>query len=291
MPSSQISKEELARKIAARDRVTEGLICILNAVEPCQSFSVCGDRQTKKIELRLEWRKCSHFYFYYEHPRFGFMHLRLQTWFPFQVNLCLHGRHWLARQLDQAGLAYQKKDNTFLRVADLDRAQQSLDEHLQTDWPKELTKILAQTHPLHRRICGPLGLQYYWSASDTEYATDVIFKDASSLAERYPSFVHHAMSSFSSPDVLRFLGRYVPLHTGKVFQRFTGEIISDSEERPQGVRIKHSVDANSIKFYDKAGSVLRVETTLVHPNISTHDGPVSQFSGSAINRRHRGFGR
>jgi hypothetical protein len=117
VPSSQTSKEELARKIAARDRVSEGLICILNAVEPCQSFSVCGNRQTKKIELRLEWRKCSHFYFYYDHPRFGFMHLRLQTWFPFQINLCINGRHWLGRQLDQAGIAYQKKDNTVLRVA------------------------------------------------------------------------------------------------------------------------------------------------------------------------------
>src|SRR5947209_2724072 len=56
IPSSQISKEEMARKIAARDHVTEGLICILNSVEPCQSFSVCGNRQTKKIELRLQWR-------------------------------------------------------------------------------------------------------------------------------------------------------------------------------------------------------------------------------------------
>jgi len=265
VPSSQISKEEWARKIAARDRVTEGLICILNSVEACYSFAVCGNRQVKKIELRLEQRKCSHFYFYYEHPRFGFMHLRLQTWFPFQVNLCFNGRHWLARQLDQAGIAYQKKDNTFLRIADPERAQQLMKEQLKTDWPAELSKILDQTHPLHRQICRPLNLKYYWSASDTEYATDVIFKDAPTLAALYPGFVHHAISSFSSPDVLRFLGRYVPLHTGKVFQRFTGEIISDSKERPEGVRVKHSVDNNSIKFYDKAGSVLRVETTIVRP--------------------------
>jgi hypothetical protein len=274
VPSNQISKEEMARKIASRDKVTEGLICILNSVEPCYSFSVCGNRQTKKIELRLEPRKCSHFYFYFEHARFGFMHLRLQTWFPFQVNLCLNGRHWLARQLDQAGIAYQKKDNTFLRVADLPGAQELLNEQLQTDWPRELTKILTQCHPLHRQICRPLALQYYWSASDTEYATDVIFKDAAALAGRYPSFVHHAMSSFSSPDVLRFLGRYVPLHTGKVDERFTGEIISDSKERPEGVRVKHSAEGNSIKFYDKAGSVLRVETTIVRPeHVKTYRRP------------------
>jgi hypothetical protein len=265
IPSSQISKEETARKIAVRDHVTEGLICILNSVEPCYSFAVCGNRKVKKIELRLERRKCSHFYFYYDHPRFGFMHLRLQTWFPFQVNLCLNGRHWLARQLDQAGIAYQKKDNTFLRIADLNRAQQLMEEQLKTDWPAELGKLLSHAHPLHRQICRPLDLKYYWSASDTEYATDVIFKDAPTLAALYPGFVHHAISSFSSPDVLRFLGRYVPLHTGKVYQRFTGEIISDSKERPEGVRVKHSVDNNSIKFYDKAGSVLRVETTIVRP--------------------------
>jgi hypothetical protein len=263
--SSTVSKEQTARKIAARDHITEGLICILNSVEPCQSFSVRGNPQTKQIELHLEWRKCSHYYFYYDHPRFGFMHLRLQTWFPFQVNLCLNGRHWLGRQLDAADIAYQKKDNTFVRIADLDRAQQLLDEQLRTDWPAELGKILTQAHPLHRAICRPLDLKYYWSASDTEYATDVMFKDAPSLAALYPALVHHAMSSFSSPDVLRFLGRYVPVHTGKVSRGFNGEITSDSKERPEGVRVKHRVDGNSIKFYDKAGSVLRVETTVVHP--------------------------
>jgi hypothetical protein len=265
LPSSQISNEETARKVAARDQVTEGLICILNVVEPCYSFALCGNRTLKRLELRLERRKCSHLYFYYDHPRFGFMHLRLQTWFPFQVNLCLNGRHWLARQLDQAAIAYQKKDNTFLRIADLHRAQQLMAEQLRTDWPAALGKLLSQAHPLHRQICRPLDLKYYWSASDTEYATDVIFKDAPTLAALYPGFVHHAIRSFSSPDVLRFLGRYVPLHTGKVDRRFTGEIISDSKERPEGVRVKHSVDHNSIKCYDKAGSVLRVETTIVRP--------------------------
>jgi hypothetical protein len=265
VPSSQTSKEELVRRIAAKDQVTEGLIAILNAVEPCQSFRVVGNRQTKMIELKVETRKCSHLYFYFEHARFGFMHLRLQTWFPFQVNICLNGRHWLARQLDQAGVAYQKKENTFLRVADLGRAQALLDQQLEMDWPKELGQLLRQVHPLGRQICRPLDLEYYWSASETEYATDVIFKDADSLARLYPSWVHHAMSSFSSPDVMRFLGRYVPVSTGKVWGQFEGEIISDSKRRTEGVRVKHSVNGNSIKFYDKQGSVLRVETTIVRP--------------------------
>jgi hypothetical protein len=265
VPSSQSSKEEMARKIALKEGVTEGLICILNAVEPCQSFRVCGNRETKMIEIKVETRKCSHLYFYYDHAEFGFMHLRLQTWFPFQVNVCLNGRHWLARQLDKAGIAYQKKENTFVRIANMQKAQTLLDEQLQTDWPKELGRLLKEVHPLHREICRPLALQYYWSASETEYATDVMFKDAQSLARLYPSLVHHAMSSFSSPDVMRFLGRNVPVGTGKVPSHFKGEIISDSKHRPEGVRVKHSLHGNTIKFYDKQGSVLRVETTIVRP--------------------------
>jgi len=79
VPSSQISKEDLVRKIAAKDRITNGLIAVLNSIEPCQSFRVIGNRQTKQIELKVETRKCSHLYFYFEHAKFGFMHLRLQT--------------------------------------------------------------------------------------------------------------------------------------------------------------------------------------------------------------------
>ena len=38
--------------------------------------------------------------------------------------------------------------------------------------------------------------------------------------------------------------------------------MSDLKRRPEGVRIKHRVGENSVKMYDKQGSVLRVETTI-----------------------------
>jgi hypothetical protein len=63
---------------------------------------------------------------------------------------------------------------------------------------------------------------------------------------------------------MRFLGRWVPATTGRVYGQFDGEIISDIKHRPEGVRIKHSLNGNSIKLYDKQGSLLRVETTINH---------------------------
>jgi hypothetical protein len=97
----------LARRSTAAQGVTEGLITVLGCVEPCKSFSVRGGYADHLLHLELEPRQCLHLYFYCFHQRFGFMHLRLQTWFPFQVDLCLNGREWLCRELDAQGIAYR----------------------------------------------------------------------------------------------------------------------------------------------------------------------------------------
>ncbi len=61
---------------------------------------------------------------------------------------------------------------------------------------------------------------------------------------------------------MRFLGRKTPTTGGRVQGNFKGEVISDLKHRPEGIRVKHSVNGNSVKMYDKEGSVLRIETTI-----------------------------
>lgn len=258
LPSPEISKEDKARQIARDDRVTEGLIALFSATEPCLSYSVRGDPQTKHIHLVLETRKCTHLYHYFMHGDFGQVSVRVQTWFPFSVDVCLNGREWLARQMDRAGLTYQQRDNCFVRVSDPVRAQALLDEQLQTDWVRALQPLLAAAHPLHAELGRPLGQSYYWTASQTEYATDLLFRSPARLATLYPQFVHHGIKTFGSRDVLRFLGHGVP-------SRFCGELSSNLKHRPEGLCLRHRANGNSIKVYDKQGSVLRVETTIVHP--------------------------
>ena len=104
-------------------------------------------------------------------------------------------------------------------------------------------------------------LDAYWSAEQTEWATDVMFRDRAALAAVYPGLVRHGMLNLSCGDVMRFLGRKVPAHGG-ANGHFAGEAGSDLATRPEGVRLKHRVGANSVKVYDKQGSVLRVETTI-----------------------------
>ncbi|MGC8553822.1 MAG: hypothetical protein ACP5O7_13330 [Phycisphaerae bacterium] len=101
-----VRKEAIAEEIAQRDGITNGLVCILKAVEPCQSFDIRRNREIKKLELVSRRRKCLHYYHYYQHPEFGLMHMRLQTWLPFTVWCCINGRDWLAKQLDTNGIGY-----------------------------------------------------------------------------------------------------------------------------------------------------------------------------------------
>ncbi len=109
--SSQTNKEALAREIAARDGIGRGLICIFTAVELCRSFEVYRNREKQRLELVPRWRKCLFLYHYSIHPRWGFMHARIQSWFPFSIQVCLNGREWLGRQMQSAGLQFVQHDN------------------------------------------------------------------------------------------------------------------------------------------------------------------------------------
>src|SRR4051794_7918677 len=111
--SSQVSKEEIAREILAKDGVPEGLICMLKCVEPCWSFDIRRNREKKKLELVVEQRKCLFLYQYRIHPMFGFMNARIQTWFPFSIQICLNGREWLGREMHRQGIKYTAAGNCF----------------------------------------------------------------------------------------------------------------------------------------------------------------------------------
>jgi hypothetical protein len=76
------------------------------------------------------------------------MRLRVQSWFPFQVTVCLNGRLWLARQLDRAGIGYVQRDNSFLWLADLARAQRLADQQARAPFASAMEKLLRACHPL-----------------------------------------------------------------------------------------------------------------------------------------------
>ncbi len=257
-----ICKEDLARQIQQRDGIQTGLICVLAPVEGCWSYNIRSNRESGHLDLVHDFRKCQHLYHYLVHPVFGFMHVRLQTWLPFNLHVCLNGREWLARQMQAAGICYRRADNCFTAIDDVAAAQRLADEQMRFDWTKALGALAAEVNPSLASIVGGYRISYYWSLDQSEWATDVMFKTRQELDALYPALLRHGMESFASREVMRFLGRSVE---AGITPRFSGDIVSDIATRPEkyeGMRIKHRINRNSVKLYNKAGNVLRVETTL-----------------------------
>jgi hypothetical protein len=251
------SKEDLARAIAARDGITQGLVCVFSVLENCFSFEVRGNRASQRLEVVRRRRKCLHLYFYLIDAEFGWMHVRVQTWFPFQIQVYLNGREWLSRRLTELAQPWRRYDNAFTHLADLDTAQALCDGFAHRDWPRVLNAFARQFNPLLPTIAEAGFGGYYWSLDQCEVATDVMFTDRHSLLAIFPELYQHAILHFSAEDVLRFLGR-------KLHPNFQGEVTTDAKKRPEGRRVKHRCKQNSIKMYDK-DSVLRVETTINNP--------------------------
>jgi hypothetical protein len=258
LQSGQTNKEEVALEIAKNDRIDRGLIAVITCTEPCKSYDIYRNKEKKQIELVMRTRKCLYLYLYFFDHEFGFMNARIQSWLPFNIQICMNGRERLARKLDFAGIRYRRRDNCFTWLADPEKAQKLMDRQLKISWPKVLNQIARMLNPAHQQIFRQTPIQYYWSIYQSEWATDLMFKSSLSLAEIYPHLLLHGITHFSSGDVMRFLGR-------KVHGAYRGEIISDFKDRPEGVRIKHHLGKNSVKLYDKQGSVLRVETTINKP--------------------------
>lgn len=248
------SKEEFACSIAARDGIVEGLICILATLEACRSFGVHKNAQSQQLEIKAERRKCLHFYFYYYDAEFGLMHVRLQSWFPFTVQIYINGREWLDRQLQQQGICAQRYENAFLQIDNLTTAQELCERFAHREWPRVLNAFARRVNP-KLALIEQLGFgTYYWVIDQCEIATDIMFKDRKTLQDLMPDLLNGAMQAFSCEDVMRFLGR-------KLYSSFQKQVTTSLKKRPEGLRIKHYMAGNWIKMYDKF-SVLRIETTI-----------------------------
>ena len=251
-------KDQIARAHAAKLGIREGNVCALTALELTPTF------QHEKTSMAVRYRPTLMIYHYQIDPEMGWMHARIQTWFPFYVHLCINGREWLARSMDRQGLAYFRQENCFPWVQDFPKAQQLFDQQLQTNWTERLQPFAERLNPLHDQIFQKFDAEYYWSAFQSEWASDILFKPGA-LARLEPLLLHHGLLNFSSPDILRFFGKRLSA-SGSVPDGFTGEWLTSLKQRVTGTRLKHGLQGNSLKCYGKArtplGDDFRVETTI-----------------------------
>jgi hypothetical protein len=245
----RVRKDDEARRIAARDGITKGLVCVFSELETCPSFKIAYSQGRPRIQAAR--RKCLCVYYYFLHPDLGLIHVRLQTWFPFVVQIAVNGHEWLAIQMQRRHLAFEQIDNAFVQLANPSKAQSLADQFATLRWPALLARLGDYANPLLKSVLE--GQSYYWTVDQAEFATDILFQSRTALAPLFREFIKHSLLCFSAQDVLGFLGK-------KITGNFKADVLKDFKTRVEGMRVKHRVGKNWIKMYDKFGLMVRVET-------------------------------
>jgi hypothetical protein len=143
------------------------------------------------------------------------------------------------------------QDNAFTKISDYQKAQSLSDNLRAEDLHQWLDKIVSQYIPFLEQT----SQNYRWTLTQTEYSTDIIFKNQEDLRLLYEEIILKSIHSVKPENVATFFSR-------QLAASYAQEVGTKYNKQIQGTRIKHFMGANSIKMYDKASKVLRVETTV-----------------------------
>ena len=95
IPTWRIRKEELAHEKQRKNQISSGLIGVWSCLEQGSSYRAVYCSENGFPQLKNYQTQCKHLYFYFDDIEYGFMNIRLQTWFPYHIQVCLNGREWL----------------------------------------------------------------------------------------------------------------------------------------------------------------------------------------------------
>jgi hypothetical protein len=129
LASAKTSKEQTAKEILTANPIDAGLICALSVVEYCQTLQP-KMQEDGKLHLTNVNRKCKYYYLYFLDKEFGFMHVKIQTWFPFLIQVYINGREMMKHTFDENGIKYKMHDNSFIEISDISKAQELVDKLL-----------------------------------------------------------------------------------------------------------------------------------------------------------------
>ena len=258
--SGKIDKNEIVMNELNKNENKTGLITALSVVEICNTMTVKPNKQIQKLEVTQRPTKCKHYYFYYNDEEFGLMYLKIQTWFPYNVQIYINGHEYLSKILDKNNIKYEMYNNSFSYIEDFDKAQELANNILNQKISDSFDGLINQINNLLPNINKIFSASYYWCIDQCEFATDINFKSRQDLENIYKTLVETTYFTFSSEDIYSFFGRNISrIHAFK-----KGEIVSDLRHRYQGYRIKFKINNNQIKMYDK-GNNLRIEVTINNP--------------------------
>ena len=246
------------------------IYCIIADMERTQSFTT-RQFQKKDGSSYDKVYKCSkivkHYYIYFHDQLLGGpCYLKLCTYFPFNSEFYFNGHNAVRLKLDDQGIQYRMKDNSFTWAEDIEAINKiafSLTGRYVHERVNYWMSCLFKFNKGKYSTC-PRPLHHDWYCSQVEVCSNIIFKSSrfgTSLFER----ILDKFMRIGQPDSLV-----------QIFQKRKTSKPTKSVQRLYDhlACVKHWLRGNSIKAYNKCGYLLRIENTINSPKLLGLKKPV-----------------
>lgn len=275
-------KDDVANQMRRQRGVRDGVVFIGVAQEKAQAFS------GKKVGGQFEFTRdktvyVNHYYFYIDDADFGPLFLKVCSYAPWGIKLCLNGHEWAKRQLERRGIGYQALDNGFLSCAQPEKLQQICDSL----GPEQIDRVFRKWL---KRVPLPLRAQdreagYDWALSiwQMEVSLTQIFDRPLRGREFFEELIRDNLDLGRPDRVQLVFDRVVSKRTPGEFRT---RVIQDGVHPSLHIQYKNF----ELKQYFKEGRGCRTEGTFRNPkdfgvNKGLANLPYLQKLGRQINRR------
>jgi hypothetical protein len=280
-----VRKEEVAAQYRAKFSGDEGVVFIGIAQERAYAFK--GRQKTEQNWVGFEYARQSvfvnHYYFYLQDKEFGPAFIKVCSYAPYGLKICLNGHEWAKRQAQKKGLAFEALDNGFLSCEAPDKLQEICNQlgpgQLQAFFDKWQAVLPWRLTAADQAA----GYGYRLSVWQVEFSRTQVFADPSQGRQWFEAIIRDNLD-VGRPDRIQLVfQRRVTKATPGYFRT---QVVQDGVTPSLHAYYKKT----HVKQYFKEQQALRTETTInnsrdfgIGKDISNL--PFLQQLGRQINRR------
>jgi hypothetical protein len=280
-----VRKDEVVAEYRQRYAKPEGVVVVGVAQEKAEAFKASKRTEGKLVGFDYSRQSVfvNHYYFYLEDEEFGPAFIKVCSYAPYAVKVCLNGHEWAKRQLRKRGIAFAALDNGFLSCADPQALQTICDElgpeQIQAFFEKWQQRLPWRLSEQDRQA----GFAYRLSIWQAEFSRTQVFANSTQGRQWFEAVIRDNLD-VGRPDRIQLVfERRVTKATPGLFR---------TQVVQEGVNpsLHASYKSSHIKQYFKEQRALRTETTVNNPkdfgiNKDISHLPRLQQLGRALNRR------
>jgi hypothetical protein len=278
-------KDDIAAEYRQGFDQREGVVFIGVAQEKAQAFKARKKEQKGYVgfEYSRDSVRVNHYYFYLQDADFGAAFIKVGSYAPYPIKVCLNGHEWAKQQLRKEGIAFETLDNGFLSCANPERLQPICDqlgpEQIQAFFAKWIERLPMPLTEADRQA----GYSHRLSIWQLEASRTQLFDDPVRGREFFEAVIRENLD-LGRPDRVQLIFDRKIIKTTP--GQFRTRVIEDGVQPSLHIEYKTS----RVKQYFKEGRALRTETTINDPkdfgvNKDISHLPYLEQIGRTINRR------